>query len=54
VIEEEPEEEPAKVVPNYANMGFEGEAEEVLKTVMGILGKARVRITIGWTVLEDK
>lgn len=54
VIEEEPEEEPAKVVPNYANMGFEGEAEEVLKTVMGILGKTKVRITIGWTVLEDK
>lgn len=57
VVQEESEtmkEEPAKVVPNYANMGFEGEAEEVLKTVMGILGKTRVRITIGWTVLEDK
>ena len=56
-VTEEPEtvaEEEPKVVPNFANMGFEGEAEDVLKTVIGILGKTRVRITIGWTVLEDK
>lgn len=57
VVQEEPEtmkEEPAKVVPNFANMGFEGEADEVLKTVMGILGKTRVRITIGWTVVDNQ
>lgn len=60
VVKEETEtvesvkEEPAKVVPGYANMGFEGEAEEVLKTVIGILGKTRVRITIGWTVMEEQ
>lgn len=44
---------PQKAIPTTGTMTFEGDAEDVLKSINALLGGAKVLLSVKWDVLEE-